>query len=98
MATTDFRRAGEVELDARRRLSLGKAGKREHTRYLVEENDEGEIRLIPVVSVPARELFVWNNPELLASLRRGLEDAAAGRVVYRGSFSRYADDEDDAEG
>lgn len=30
--------------------------------------------------------------ELLASLQRGIDDAANGRLVYRGSFAQYADD------
>lgn len=33
--------------------------------------------------------------ESLASVKKGLEDAAAGRVVDLGSFAKYATDEDD---
>ena len=85
--TTKFRRVGEADLDNRRRISLGKVGRREHTRYIVEENAEGEIRLIPAKTIPAREAIVWDNPALLRSLRRGMEQAAAGELESRGRFT-----------
>ena len=90
-----FRRAAQADLDSRRRISLGRAGKREHTRYEVRENDLGEILLVPLVSVPAREMIVWQNAQVRGSLVRGMEQAAAGEVVDLGSFAQYADDEDD---
>ena len=42
----------EVEVDPRRRVTLGKAGKPGHRRYRVEEDDMGVLTLTPVVSVP----------------------------------------------
>jgi hypothetical protein len=42
----------EVDVDPRRRISLGKAGKPGHRRYRVEEDDMGVLTLTPVVSVP----------------------------------------------
>ena len=47
---------GEVEVDARRRLSLGRAGKPEHTRYQVVEDEVGVLTLTPLVSVPVTAL------------------------------------------
>lgn len=38
-----------VELDERRRLSLGKLGKPEHRRYLAAEQPDGTIILTPAV-------------------------------------------------
>jgi len=60
-------------------------------------NDQGEILLTPLVSVPKRELLVWEDEQLRASLAHGLADSAAGRVKDLGSFAQYADgaDEDD---
>lgn len=84
---------GEVEVDARRRVSLGRVGRREHSRYIVEENDEGVIRLIPAKTIPAREAFVWENPEVMKSLQRGMEQAATGKVRSLGSFAEYRDDD-----
>lgn len=41
--------------------------------------------------IPARERWVWDNPNVLASLRRGIDDLASGRVYDLGSFEQYAD-------
>lgn len=82
---------GEVEVDARRRVSLGRVGRREDTRYIVEESDDGVIRLIPAKTIPAREAFVWENPEVMKSLQRGMEQAATGKARSRGSFAKYRD-------
>jgi len=76
-----FQAAGEVVADDRRRIALGKIGIRENERYAVSKNADGEILLTPLVSIPARELVVWENDELRASLARGLADAAAGNTV-----------------
>jgi hypothetical protein len=91
-----FHPAAEADVDARRRVSLGKVGRAEHTRYQVLENDLGEILLVPLVSVPARELIVWEDAQVRSSLARGMEQAAAGQVTDLGSFAEFAaDDEDD---
>jgi hypothetical protein len=85
-----YRRVGELEVDSRRRLSLGRLGRREDTRYIAEEGPNGEIRLIPARTVPAREAIVWENPEILAMLRQGMEEAALGKLEDRGSFAAFA--------
>jgi hypothetical protein len=90
-----FRRVGEADTDGRRRISLGRVGNPEHHRYEVYENDHGELLLVPVVSIPARELAVLQNPALHAALLRGLEQAAYGKVVNLGSFSEFLDEDDD---
>lgn len=41
--------------------------------------------------IPARERWVWNRPNVLASLRRGIDDLAKGWVYDLGSFEQYAD-------
>lgn len=98
MTTTErsqlgFEPATEADLDSRRRLSLGKVGKPQHTRYQVLENPLGEILLVPLVSIPVREMLVWENAQVRASLIRGMEDASAGKLVDRGSFAEYAEED-----
>lgn len=93
----EFRPVTEAVVDSRRRVSLGKAGVAEDTRYAVSVSDDGDILLTPLATIPAREQWVWERPELVASIRRGMEQAARGETHYLGSFAEYAADEDEDE-
>lgn len=75
-----FRPVAEVTADERARVSVSKAGAHKDDRFAVSVNDEGAILLVPLASIPKRELLVWENEELKASLFRGLADAAEGKV------------------
>lgn len=90
-----FETVAETEVDSRGRVSLGKAGARPGRRYRVESNVDGVLILIPVVSIPEREMIVWRNPELAAAVREGIAEAEAGQTVDQGSFEQFADDADD---
>jgi predicted transcriptional regulator len=41
------------------------------------------------VPIPASEEWLYRNPKALASVRRGLADAAAGRTISLGSFRSF---------
>ena len=90
----EFRQVTETVVDSRKRISLGKAGVAEDTRYAVSVSDDGDILLTPLVSIPAREEWVWERPELIRSIREGIAQAARGETHYLGSFSQYLDDDD----
>lgn len=80
MTFEGFRPVAEVTADDRARIPFARAGVRRNDRFAMSVNEEGAILLTPVVSIPRRELLVWENDELRASLFRGLADAAEGRV------------------
>lgn len=86
-----FEALGEVVADERSRIAFGKAGVRKDDRYAIAVNDDGEILLTPLASIPKRELIVWENANLRASLARGLEDSSKGNVHDLGSFDQYSD-------
>jgi hypothetical protein len=92
-----FNPVGEVSADERSRIAFGKAGVRRDDRYAVAVNDSGEILLTPLVSVPKRELLVWEDELVRASLARGLAQSAAGETVDLGDFGQFADDDIDDE-
>ncbi len=54
----------ETEVDSRGRVSLGRAGAEPGRRYRVARDIDGVLLLTPVVSIPERELIVWENPAL----------------------------------
>ena len=74
----------EVELDSRQRLPLAKMVQGIHHRYRVDLQPGGELLLTPVVSISERELAMLKNPEAMASLQKGLDEAATGNVVRHG--------------
>jgi len=75
--------------DAKKRLSLGEALS-EATAYNIYRNSLGQIILDPVKTVPASEMWLYENPQALASVKRGLRESAEGKSVYRGSFAKHA--------
>ena len=93
MHTDAFKSVGEALADERGRLPMAKTGVRKDDRYAVAVNDDGQILLTPLVSIPRRELIVWENQMLRESLARGLAEAAAGETENLGSFAQYADED-----
>ena len=90
-----FETVAEAEVDSRGRVSLGKAGAEPGRRYRVERNIDGVLLLIPVVSIPEREMIIWRNPALMQEVREGLDAVEHGQTIDRGSFAEYLDDGND---
>jgi hypothetical protein len=87
--------ARDVRPDDRGRIALGRALKDlEDASFNVYRDDTGRIVLDPHVSIPASEVWLFRNKTALASLRRGLAQAASGKTRVIGSFAAHADDDD----
>lgn len=100
-----FEPAGETALDGKNRVALSKAirllgpmfGDRQ-VRFSVYMNKVGQILLSPEVPVPAHQAWLYENPQALAQVRRGLAESGSGKVRDLGSFAKFADlDLDDEE-
>lgn len=80
--------------DSKGRITLGKlaAGV---SSYHAEIDEHGKITLEPFKEIPAREHWLFSNPEALASVRLGLQQSARGETHYLGSFAKYLDDDAD---
>ena len=72
--------AGNVKPDTKKRVVLPKTLVGEDITYHIYSNKFGQIVLDPQVTIPASEVWLFNNPDVLASVQRGLSDAAQGRV------------------
>lgn len=79
--------------DSKGRVTIGKAAKNVDAYRMSEEN--GKIILEPMALIPERERWLYENPEALKSVLRGIEQAKRGEGKYLGSFSEYADIEID---
>lgn len=82
-----------LNLDARQRVNLTKLlpDFDVHTVLAYKEGDK--IILEPLAEIPARELWLYKNKEALEAVETGLKQIKEGKVVKRGSFAKYADDE-----
>ena len=88
--------ARNVRPDSRQRIALGRALDEElkEASFDVYQDGEGRIVLDPQVSIPASEAWLYRNKRALASVRRGLSQAAEGQAKVVGSFAAYADDDE----
>jgi hypothetical protein len=72
--------AKNVKPDSKKRVVLPKSLIKEDITYHIYSNDLGQILLDPQVTIPSSEAWLFKDPEALASVRRGLADAAKGKV------------------
>ena len=89
----DFEALSEVKVDTRKRITLRKAKKAPKLAdyYRVYENSLGQIVLDPMAIVPAYERWLHKNPKALESVKRGLAQAKAGKLLpAKESFAKYA--------
>jgi hypothetical protein len=78
---TDFTRITKgVKPDAKKRVVLPKELVGEDITYHIYSNKLGQILLDPQITIPASEVWLFNNPHALSLVQQGLADAANGRV------------------
>lgn len=82
-----------LTLDARKRISLAKLLPDYEVCSFKAYNDGDKIILEPMAEVPARELWLYKNPQALKDVQEGLKQSKEGKVRKRGSFAKYANDE-----
>lgn len=90
-----FEAIAEAEADSRGRVTIARAGAKPGRRYRVYSNVDGLVVLEPVVSIPEREMLVWENPALAQQIREGIAEAEAGKTVSLGSFAQFLEDDDE---
>ncbi|WP_392480541.1 hypothetical protein [Nostoc sp. C110] len=78
-----------VKTDGKGRLTLGTVAKAKSYRVLI--NELGQILLDPIVNIPQRELWIWQNSVARNSLEVGIKQASSGELHDLGSFAQYAD-------
>ena len=76
-----FEPVTEVTADDRARVTLSKVGVHATDRFLMSMKSTGEILLTPLASIPKREMIVWENESVRASLQLGIAQAEAGLIA-----------------
>lgn len=80
---------GSVKPDTRRRVILPAVLVREGVSFRIYTNGDGQIVLDPQVTIPASELWLFEDKEALASVDKGMVESMNGQVMKRGSFAKY---------
>jgi len=81
-----------VTPDSRKRVVLPKTIVREGVTYYVYHNSIGQIILDPQATIPASELWVFENKDVLGSIDRGMRESLTGKAINRGSLAKHVDD------
>lgn len=85
-----------VRPDAKGRISLGVLPPH-ISGFKLTTDKNGCYILEPLTEIPERERWVYENPEVLASLERGIEDARAGRLIKLDPSRFLINEEEDDE-
>lgn len=88
----DYEKLKKVRPDSKGRITLGKIAEGVSS-YVISRDERNRIILDPCVEIPANEKWLFENPQALEKVKKGLKDSAAGKVKSRGSFSKYIDDD-----
>ncbi|MDD5648398.1 MAG: hypothetical protein PHY03_05650 [Dehalococcoidia bacterium] len=78
----DFNKiADSIKPDAKNRVVLRHVHIEDGVTYHIYKNALGQIILDPQVTIPASEVWLFNNQDALTSVKKGLADVAKGRVL-----------------
>ena len=87
------------KIDSRNRVTLGQVlmmlkgfNDRNIDEFEILLGAEGDILLRPQTSIPTRELWIHQNPDAMKTLRKGLKDAAEGRVTNVKNLNKFTDE------
>lgn len=87
MSESSDRGTYRLRPDAKGRITLGKLAEGVSS-YRARRQEDGTIVLEPFVEIPADERWLYQDKKALETVRKGLEDAKAGRLT-RTSFKKY---------
>lgn len=87
-----------VNMDMKQRICLTRVlskEEREEFNSFRMCRDGGKIVLEPIAEVPPKGHRIYNNPDALHSLMKGIKDAEEGKLFDLGSFAKYANEDGD---
>jgi hypothetical protein len=81
--------------DSRGRIALGKMAEGVSGFKAIYDEKTHRIILEPYAEVRVDEKWIFENPEIFEKVKRGMKQAKQGRLVDRGSFSQFLDEEEE---
>jgi len=73
-------------IDSKNRITIGEkiikkiSGQNRITQFQVLIGQDGDILLRPLTAIPSREAWIYEKPELIDQIRKGLQEAKEGKV------------------
>jgi hypothetical protein len=77
----------KLTVDSRKRISLTKLLPAENISSVKAYRENDRIILEPMVEIPAREVWLYENKTALEKVKKGLSQKG---TIKRGSFAKYA--------
>ena len=87
----EWEKVGEVSgPDSKNRIILTQVLKQQQSidGFTVFTNRTGEIKLVPVINIPAYEAWLYNNPKALDAVHIGMKQALEGKAAPLGEFRK----------
>ncbi len=93
-----FISAGTRTIDSKNRITIGEKIRKlisiqaEADKFQIFFNEEGDILLRPMVSIPIREAWIYQNPQVLKSIRQGLTEAKGEKTEKVENLEEFLED------
>ena len=93
-----FKSAGTRTIDSKNRITIGEkitksiSTQTEADKFQIFFNEEGDILLRPMVSIPIREAWIYKNPQVLSSIRQGLDEAKQEKTEKVENLEEFLED------
>ena len=95
----DFINVDTRSLDSKHRITLNdKAIKnplfknKKINSFQILVGKHGDILLRPSISIPAREAWIYENPQIIKTLRQGLKEAKEGKITKVTNLKKFLKD------
>ena len=90
-----FISVGIKTIDSKSRLTLGRkilklvAAQGGMEEFKIFYGEDGDILLRPVVSIPSKEAWIYRNPKVFKTIRKGLVEAKEGKLEKVKDLDRF---------
>ncbi|MBI4970640.1 MAG: hypothetical protein HZC17_02240 [Candidatus Omnitrophica bacterium] len=74
-----YTQIGTKTVDEKRRITLGETAQAGYRVKIYKNETDGTFLLVPLVEIPEREMWLYQNKKALGSVLRGIKQAGEGR-------------------
>lgn len=85
-------------IDSKNRITISEkilkkiSGRNRINQFQVLVGQEGDILLRPLTTIPSREAWIYEKPELIKQIRQGLQEAKEGKTETLDNLEKISDE------